>query len=269
MKQLNILLFITLIFLFGCDKILNGGVDVPECEFHSDCKDNYVCITGNCEVDLCKIENYCGEGVCVYESGGFELDTMISGIKCECEEGKNLGKLLYCPKNTACRKDPRFCETYPELCNDDEYENKRFEELVAPACYTPEPCQNTLECFQYLTSNLEVTDLPMLKTCYKNGFCGASCYGNDDNCFAKDEFCDKTNHACYPVSIFICEDGQYFSAVEQSCVAKCSQDSDCSEPVAHCNEVSGVCVSNCTTNEDCTGFKWSGGSVCNSNGFCE
>jgi len=257
MKALNILVFMILISLLGCDKIVNGGVYVPECEKHSDCENDLICVVNQCEVDLCKIENYCGEGVCVYESGSSNPDDMIYKMYCECKPGMR-GRVLYCAKDAPCRKDPRFCETYPELCNDAEYENKSESEWRATGCYYTEPCYDSLFCMTILSNGF----------CDRDNTCSGHCY-SDDNCFAKDEFCDKTNYACYPVSVFTCEDGEYFSAVEQKCVAKCSQNSDCSEPVAHCNEVSGVCVSKCTTNEDCTGFKWSGGSVCNSNGFCE
>ncbi len=164
---------------------------------------------------------------------------------------------MYVSPDNARRKDPRFCETYPELCNDAKYDEYMVVDYI---CHSQQEkqCSSSLECYNLLTFNCD----SITKTC------GFGCY-DDNDCFAKDEFCDKTNYACYPVSIFTCENGQYFSAVEQKCVAKCSQDSVCPYLTAHCNEVTGVCVSNCTTNEDCTGFKWSGGSVCNSNGFCE
>jgi hypothetical protein len=166
---------------------------------------------------------------------------------------------LYCAKDAPCRKDPRFCETYPELCNDAKYENKNEGEWITTGCYQSEECTDSLYCLQFAH----------VKMCNSHsGYCGPQCYA-DTSCLANDEFCDVESGVCISTTAFTCENGQYFSAVEQKCVAKCSQNSDCLEPVAHCNEVTGVCVSNCTTNEDCTGFKWSGGSVCNSNGFCE
>ncbi len=254
MKKLLFLMLIISIF-YGCEE--RTPVFHVECEYTMNigCENGLFCNNNGKCVHPCKIERYCGDGVCVKDP---ELNGEAQ-YHCECAENMEF-RAMYCPENTSCQESHLYHEYYHGERN---FDPINLMNNLIPGCFKMESCNDSKYCAQFISKNNPVSETEMnyFGVCNPNHECQLRCE-NDNDCIGENEYCHKTEKTCYMrIHLSSCNNG-YFSAVEQKCVDYCNSDEQCPEPVSKCNNSTGNCVLSCTTDEECTNFKFSGGQLC-------
>lgn len=251
-----------LLYIFLFYSCLETGVPVAhqECSSPVDCQNGQICNENYKCVHPCDA-GMCGDGVCVKDP---EINGEVQ-YHCECAENMKR-KTMCCQKEEYC-SDLGVYYTKADIVPD-------YYCYISIGCFElPSPCNKSAECVGY--SEYVNDEIMGFGVCNQNHECQLRCE-NDNDCIGENEYCHKTEKTCYYGRHLSSCDGGYFSAVEQKCVDFCINDDECIEPLTRCNNLTGSpdtanwCVLPCTTDEECTNFKFSGGSHCNTEkGFCD
>lgn len=265
----------------GSGKKCDAGICVIDaddsdgsCTQNTDCARDYVCQDNKC-IAKCTSSDQCQGANRVCSSSGLCIDACYAGT---CGQGMVCeGKTRLCV--------PGMCSWYDDcekgyVC--DEINHVCLERCTAGSCSAGTVCSEDGFCVPGECSQIDAVCTDPSKTCDRDAMkCVDKCSSNDDCGTGK--LCDITGLCVTPCKAGSCDEGyaclpnglciqaecsvidpcsiSYKTCVENKCIDKCRQNSDCGADQI-CNVKTGICDARCTA-DSC-----GDGQVCSDAGIC-